>query len=62
MVDVPSMRPDGGASIAVKWEGANPIGSLKDRMALAMIQQARDRGALEPGDPVVEFTGGSPLV
>jgi cysteine synthase A len=59
MVDLPSMRPDGGASIAVKWEGANPTGSLKDRMALAMIERARERGDLRPGDPVVEFTGGS---
>lgn len=59
MVDLPSMRPDGGASIAVKWEGANPTGSLKDRMALAMITEARQRGALHPGEPVVEFTGGS---
>ncbi|MFD1514529.1 PLP-dependent cysteine synthase family protein [Halomarina rubra] len=59
MVDLPSMRPDGGASIAIKWEGANPTGSLKDRMALAMITEARQRGALQPEEPVVEFTGGS---
>lgn len=59
MVELPSMRPDGGASIYVKWEGANPTGSLKDRMALAMVESARARGDLEPGDPVVEFTGGS---
>ncbi|WP_254533164.1 PLP-dependent cysteine synthase family protein [Natrinema gelatinilyticum] len=59
VVELPSMRPDGGASIYVKWEGANPTGSLKDRMALAMIEAARKRGDLEPGDPVVEFTGGS---
>ncbi|WP_049927997.1 PLP-dependent cysteine synthase family protein [Halopiger goleimassiliensis] len=59
MVELPALRPDGGASIHVKWEGANPTGSLKDRMALAMIETARERGDLEPGDPVVEFTGGS---
>jgi cysteine synthase A len=59
MVDLPSMRPDEGASISVKWEGANPTGSLKDRMALAMIEKARERGDLQPGEPVVEFTGGS---
>ncbi len=53
------MRPDGGASIHVKWEGANPTGSLKDRMALAMIENARADGELRPGEPVVEFTGGS---
>lgn len=59
MVELQSARPDSGASIHAKWEGANPTGSLKDRMALAMIEAARDRGDIEPGDPVVEFTGGS---
>ncbi|WP_114579068.1 PLP-dependent cysteine synthase family protein [Saliphagus sp. LR7] len=59
MVDLPSLRPNDGASISVKWEGANPTGSLKDRMALAIVEAARERGDLEPGDPVVEFTGGS---
>lgn len=59
LVELPSMRPEGGASIAVKWEGANPTGSLKDRMALAMVEEARRSGDLAPGEPVVEFTGGS---
>ncbi|WP_255197518.1 PLP-dependent cysteine synthase family protein [Halorarius litoreus] len=59
MVELSTIRPENGASIHVKWEGANPTGSLKDRMALAMIEEARRRGDIEPGDPVVEFTGGS---
>lgn len=59
MVDLPSIRPTDGASIHAKWEGGNPTGSLKDRMALAMVESARERGDLTPGDPVVEFTGGS---
>ncbi|OYR62901.1 pyridoxal-5'-phosphate-dependent protein subunit beta [Halorubrum ezzemoulense] len=59
MVDLPSLRPKEGASISVKWEGANPTGSLKDRMARAIVEAARNRGDIEPGDPVVEFTGGS---
>ncbi|MDS0294906.1 PLP-dependent cysteine synthase family protein [Halogeometricum luteum] len=59
MIELPSMRPEGGASIYVKWEGANPTGSLKDRMALAMIERAKEREELGPGDSVVEFTGGS---
>lgn len=59
LVDLPDMRPDDGASLHLKWEGANPTGSLKDRMALAMIEAPRERGDLGPGDPVVEFTGGS---
>lgn len=59
LVELPSVSPDDGATIAVKWEGANPTGSLKDRMALAMIEQAREAGKLQPGELVVEFTGGS---
>jgi cysteine synthase A len=43
----------------VKLELANPTGSYKDRMALAMIEGAEARGALRPGMRVVEFTGGS---
>lgn len=57
--ELPTLAPSDGASVHVKWEGANPTGSLKDRMAVAMIEEARQRGDLEPGDPVVEFTGGS---
>lgn len=59
LVELPSLSPPDGASIYAKWEGGNPTGSLKDRMALAMIEAARERGVLEPGNPVVEFTGGS---
>ena len=43
----------------VKLEGANPTGSYKDRMALAMIEGAERRGTLSPGQIVVEYTGGS---
>lgn len=47
------------AEIWVKWEGANPTGSMKDRMALSMIEGAERRGELKPGGTVVEYTGGS---
>ena len=43
----------------VKLEAANPTGSYKDRMALAMIEGAERRGVLSPGQTVVEYTGGS---
>jgi len=43
----------------VKLEWENPTGSLKDRMALAVIARAEADGRLEPGDTVVEYTGGS---
>lgn len=47
------------ADIYVKLEGANPTGSMKDRMALSMINGAEKRGDLKPGDRIVEYTGGS---
>ena len=47
------------ADIYVKYEGANPTGSMKDRMALAMVEGAERRGQLKPGGKVVEYTGGS---
>ena len=47
------------AEIHVKWEGANPTGSMKDRMALSMIEGAEARGELKPGGRLVEYTGGS---
>lgn len=50
---------DDAADVFVKLEGFNPTGSYKDRMALAMIEEAERRGELEPGMSVVEYTGGS---
>jgi len=47
------------AEIYVKYEGGNPTGSMKDRMALSMIEGAEKRGELKPGGKVVEYTGGS---
>ena len=49
----------GMANIYVKYEPANPTGSMKDRMALAMIEGAERRGELRQGGTVVEYTGGS---
>jgi len=50
--------PDCG-EIRAKLEWENPTGSMKDRMALAVISQAEADGRLRPGDTVVEYTGGS---
>src|SRR5436305_14773303 len=47
------------AEVWVKLEAANPTGSYKDRMALAMIEGAERSGRLRPGQTVVESTGGS---
>lgn len=51
--------PTDCARILLKLEGANPTGSMKDRMALAMIETAERDGRLAPGQRVVEYTGGS---
>jgi cysteine synthase len=47
------------AQVWVKLESANPTGSYKDRMAVAMIEAAEADGRLRPGQMVVEYTGGS---
>jgi cysteine synthase len=47
------------ADIFVKLEWQNPTGSVKDRMAQAVISRAEEDGRLKPGDTVVEYTGGS---
>jgi cysteine synthase A len=52
-------EPHGGAEIWAKWEGANPTGSMKDRMAVGMIAHGEHTGELLPGMRVVEYTGGS---
>jgi cysteine synthase A len=51
--------PAGCARILVKLEWENPTGSLKDRMANAVISRAEQTGRLKPGGTVVEYTGGS---
>lgn len=51
--------PANGARVLLKVESENPTGSMKDRMALAMIEAAERDGRLKPGGSVVEYTGGS---
>ena len=51
--------PPDCADVLIKLEFYNPTGSYKDRMALAMIEEAEKRGDLRPGMTVVEYTGGS---
>ncbi len=51
--------PANGAELWVKLEYCNPSGSMKDRMALAMIEGAERDGLISPGDTIVEYTGGS---
>jgi cysteine synthase A len=49
----------GSATVLAKLEAANPGGSIKDRIALAMVEDAERRGVLEPGATVVEPTSGN---
>jgi cysteine synthase A len=59
MVRLARVAPSGGASILAKLEWENPTGSMKDRMAQAVIGRAEADGRLRPGGTVVEYTGGS---
>jgi cysteine synthase A len=53
------MVPEDCAQVLIKLEYENPTGSMKDRMALAMVETAEADGRLRPGGTVVEYTGGS---
>lgn len=59
MVRLRKVVPPGCADVFVKLEWENPTGSMKDRMAHAVISQAERDGRLKPGDTVLEYTGGS---
>ncbi len=53
------VRPRGDAELFVKLESMNPMGSIKDRAALAMVEDAEARGLLVPGGLIVEATSGN---
>jgi cysteine synthase len=53
------LAPEGSATVLLKLEYENPTGSMKDRMALAMVEGAERDGRLRDGGSVVEYTGGS---
>jgi cysteine synthase A len=59
MVRLRSVVPEDCADICVKLEWENPTGSMKDRMARAVIERAEADGRLKPGYTVIEYTGGS---
>ncbi len=59
LVPLAGIAPANGARILLKIESENPTGSMKDRMALAMIEAAESDGRLAPGGSVVEYTAGS---
>ncbi len=59
LVELKRIVPNDHARILVKVEGHNPTGSMKDRMALSVIEGAVSSGRLKPSGRVVEYTGGS---
>ena len=59
IVELAHVVPGGCARVLVKLESHNPTGSMKDRMARAVVEGAVARGALVPHGTVVEYTGGS---
>jgi cysteine synthase len=59
LVQVRRCAPPNGAELWLKLEYRNPTGSMKDRMARAMIEGAERDGLISPGDTIVEYTGGS---
>ncbi len=59
LVRLQRLAPANGAELWVKLEYRNPTGSMKDRMARAMVEGAERDGLISPGDTIVEYTGGS---
>jgi cysteine synthase/molybdopterin converting factor small subunit len=59
LVELPRLAPHEGIRLYAKLEGANPTGSLKDRVAKAMIEAAEASGELEPGRELLEPTSGN---
>ncbi len=59
LVRLQRLPKPGGAAVVAKLESLNPGGSVKDRIAVAMIEDAERRGALKPGGTIVEPTSGN---
>jgi len=59
LIKLEKLSEPGCAGIYIKFEGANLTGSMKDRMALSMVEGAEKRGELKPGGTVIDYTGGS---
>src|SRR5437764_11641924 len=59
LVELPRMSPKDGVRIFAKLEDQNPTGSVKDRVALSMVEAAEESGELEPGRRILEPTSGN---
>ena len=59
LVELPHLSPTPEVKLYAKLEGQNPTGSIKDRVALAMVETAERAGELSPGDELIEPTSGN---
>ena len=59
LVELPRLSPKPEVKLYAKLEGQNPTGSIKDRIAVAMIEEAEARNDLEPGRELLEPTSGN---
>jgi [CysO sulfur-carrier protein]-thiocarboxylate-dependent cysteine synthase len=59
LVDLKRISPSPDVRILAKLESSNPTGSIKDRTALSLIEDAESRGAIRPGDTIMEPTSGN---
>jgi cysteine synthase len=59
LIELRNIVPRGCGRIVAKLESANPTGSMKDRMAKSVIQNAEKRGSIKRGDTIVEYTAGT---
>ncbi|MEO8252428.1 MAG: pyridoxal-phosphate dependent enzyme, partial [Chloroflexota bacterium] len=59
MVELPHLAPSPSIRLYAKLEGANPTGSVKDRIARSMLLDARASGALQPGQTILEPSSGN---
>jgi cysteine synthase B len=59
LVELKRLSPKPGVRIYVKLESANPTGSVKDRVARSLIEDAEEKGAIRPGQTILEPTSGN---
>jgi cysteine synthase B len=59
LIELPRLSPKPGVRIWAKLESRNPTGSVKDRVARALIEDAEEKGALAPGQTILEPTSGN---
>ncbi len=59
LVRLNKIVPEGAAEVVVKLESFNPLSSVKDRIAISMVNEAEEAGEIKPGDTIVEATSGN---